>query len=124
MSVFVLEVIRSINHTLFLETIGIYSSMEKAIQALKELPPESSKVAYNIEKFDVDAKPLNIFGDYGVKDVKDLMDMGIIDQLIGEDGNFYYELTSLGKQIATDLTMDDLKNLNKDNEESEESDEP
>jgi len=123
MNIFVLEVIRSINRTLFLETIGIYSSLDNAIKAIQGLPPESSKVAYNIEKFTLDAKPTNIFGDYGVKDIKELMDMGIIDQLVGEDGNFYYELTTLGQQIASDLTMDDLK-FNDDDEESEESDEP
>lgn len=122
MNVFVLEVIRSINSTLFLETIGIYSNLESALKAIQSLPPESSKVAYNIEKFTLDAKPVDIFGDYGVKDVKELMDMGIVDQLVGEDGNFYYELTELGKQIAADLTLDDLK-FNDDDEESEESDE-
>ena len=34
------------------------------------------------------------------KNVKKLMDFGVIDQLVGEDGNFYYILTELGKEIV------------------------
>ena len=34
------------------------------------------------------------------------MDEGIIDQLVGEDGKFYYILTEMGSEIAKKMTED------------------
>ena len=42
---------------------------------------------------------LDVFEDHA-KDVKELMDAGVIDQLVGEDGKFYYVLTEFGKEIT------------------------
>ena len=56
-------------------------------------------MVYNVSEFEVDAPPHNAWKDHS-EEVKNLMDMGIIDQLIGEDGNFYYRLTEKGKEIA------------------------
>jgi len=36
-----------------------------------------------------------------------MMDMGVVDQLIGEDGQFYYELTDAGKEMGKNLTEED-----------------
>ena len=66
---------------------------------MSKLPAETTELVYNIETFEVDAEPRDIFQD-AYDDVKNLMDKGIIDQLIGEDGRFYYVLTEAGKEIA------------------------
>ena len=116
MNVFILEVIKSIDGTLFLETIGIYSSHEKALKAIEKLPPESDDMVYNVDEFILDDPAINISGDPTEKDLKQLMDIGVIDQLVGEDGRFYYELTDLGNKIAKNLTIQDLKDLRNDEE--------
>lgn len=96
---YVLEAVISSGEHLSLETIGVYSSESEAKKAIQGLPPESKRVAYNIQSFIVDASPLGAF--YGFpKDIKELMDLGVIDQLVGEDGNFYYTLTDFGKEIT------------------------
>jgi DNA-binding PadR family transcriptional regulator len=45
----------------------------------------------------------------------DLMKDGIIDQLVGEDGHFYYKLTEKGKAKGRKLKLPDhIKRLFKD----------
>ncbi len=100
MKLFVLEMISGNQFSFSVETVGIYSTQTKAMEALRGLPPESHNMVYNISEFEVDAAPSNSF-DYS-KEVKNLMDLGIIDQLVGEDGHFYYKLTDKGKEIAKD----------------------
>jgi hypothetical protein len=34
------------------------------------------------------------------KDLLTLVDKGLVDQLVGEDGNFYYEPTKIGNQSS------------------------
>ena len=98
MKLFALEMIMGNQLSFSIETIGIYSTQKKAMDALRELPPETNSMVYNISEFKVDAPPTNS-NDYA-KEIKNLMDMGIIDQLVGEDGHFYYQLTDKGKEIA------------------------
>ncbi|SVC38266.1 uncharacterized protein METZ01_LOCUS291120 [marine metagenome] len=86
------------------------------MKAIEKLPPESDDMVYNVDKFILDDPAINISGDPSPKDLKQLMDIGIIDQLVGEDGRFYYELTDLGHEIAKNLTIQDLKDL-RNNEE-------
>jgi len=95
---YVLEVVINSGEHLSLETVGVYSSESEATKAIQGLPPESERMAYNIQSFIVDASPLGAFEDCS-KDIKELMDLGVIDQLVGEDGNFYYSLTDFGKEI-------------------------
>tara|TARA_A100001515_G_scaffold144238_1_gene147724 strand:+ start:277 stop:621 length:345 start_codon:yes stop_codon:yes gene_type:complete len=99
MKVYVLEVIISSPDGLSIETIGVYSTKKNALRELGRLPPETLDLVYNIETFEIDAEPIDIFKDV-YDDVKDLMDKGLIDQLVGEDGRFYYVLTEAGKDIA------------------------
>ena len=42
------------------------------------------------------------------------MDEGIIDQLVGEDGRFYYVLTPLGNEITKKIDIKIDKNDDKD----------
>ena len=64
------------------------------------------ETAYDIFEFKVDEKPIllswlkkekEIFEESIQDAIINLMKKGYIDQLIGEDGNFYYTLTDIGK---------------------------
>ena len=105
MKIYVLEVIMGSPESLSVETIGVYSTKKSALRALSKLPAETTELVYNIEIFDVDAEPRDIFQDL-YDDVKNLMDRGVIDQLIGEDGRFYYVLTEDGKKWAKMIKKD------------------
>ena len=83
MKLFVLEMIMGNQFSFSLETIGIYSTQKKALAALRQLPAENENMVYNISEFEVDATPHNAW-DHSAE-VKNLMDLGIIDQLVGED---------------------------------------
>jgi hypothetical protein len=114
MIVYVLEIITvngetNINTPFSLESVGAYSSQESAIEAIKTLPPEREDLVYNIQGFELDAPASNSIDDIE-SDLKGMMNMGIVDQLVGEDGQFYYELTDAGKKIGKKLTKKDKKN--------------
>tara|TARA_R110002020_G_scaffold287639_3_gene503143 strand:- start:1958 stop:2296 length:339 start_codon:yes stop_codon:yes gene_type:complete len=99
MKLFVLETVRGDQFTFSIETMGIYSTQEKAMEAVEQLPPENHSMVYNISEFKIDAPPHNSWKDYS-KEIKNLMDIGVVDQLVGEDGKFYYRLTEKGKKMA------------------------
>lgn len=109
MTVYVLELIRSIDDGVFsMEAIGLYSSKLKATEAIASLPDETDDYVYNIEEFEIDANPRN-FLDGLADDLKQLMDLGVVDQLVGEDGEFYYTITESGKEIANNLEIEDTE---------------
>lgn len=115
MTVYVLELIRSVDDGVFsMEAIGLYSSEKKAIEAITSLPDETDDYVYNIEEFELDANPRN-FLDGLADDLKQLMDLGFVDQLVGEDGEFYYTVTDSAKQMVDNL--DFLKKQKKEEEE-------
>jgi len=97
--VYTLEVIMSSGSGFSFETVGVYSSENEAIKAIQNLPPETDQMVYNVQSFIINASALGVFEDHS-KDVKEMMDLGVIDQLVGEDGNFYYVLTEFGKEIT------------------------
>ena len=107
MTVYVLELVRSIDDGVFsMEAIGLYSSEKKAIEAITSLPDETDNYVYNIEEFELDANPRN-FLDGLADDLKQLMDLGVVDQLVGEDGEFYYTITEAGEWIVNNLEIED-----------------
>ena len=109
MTVYVLELVRSIDDGVFsMEAIGLYSSEEKAIEAITSLPDETDDYVYNIEEFELDADPRN-FLDGLADDLKQLMDLGVVDQLVGEDGEFYYTVTEAGEEIVNNLEIEDTE---------------
>ena len=110
MKIFVLEVIMGSPENLSVETIGVYSTTKRALRALNKLPFETDELVYNVETFDMNSEPKDIFKDT-YEDVKKLMDTGIIDQLVGEDGKFYYVLTDTGKEMAKILNIKKKKDL-------------
>jgi hypothetical protein len=112
MKIFILEVIMGALERMTLETIGVYTTKNRAIQAMQNLPAPKDDWIYNIEEFKVDDCPRDIFKDHD-KDVQRLMKDGLIDQLVGEDGRFYYILTDLGNEIAKKINIKIDKNDDK-----------
>ena len=105
--VYLLEIIIVKDGFLSVEAIGVYSSLQLAKQnkaLIEEVNPQlflkdSSHICeLCITPIIMNDKPA-FFGDPIDIDevVKGLMEKGLVDQLIGEDGNFYYVLTDLGK---------------------------
>jgi hypothetical protein len=95
------------------EPVGVCSTLEKALEYVNELeanthqdPKVSSEIAYDVFEFELDEEPLTLsflkkemqaFQNEVQDDILELMKTGYVDQLIGEDGNFYYTLTDMGK---------------------------
>ena len=95
------------------EPLGVYSELEIAMDYINKL--ESSTIndksmfeetIYDVMEFDMDGEPLMLSWLKKEKEmlensiqeaVLDLMKQGLVDQLIGEDGHFYYTLTDVGK---------------------------
>ncbi len=113
------------------EPIGIYSSMEVAFDFVEQLEKEAPQIKgeymFDIFEYKLDEQPLILeffkarkklqqqSEDYLTDMLVDLMKDGIIDQLVGEDGHFYYKLTEKGKAKGRKLKLPDhIKRLFKD----------
>jgi hypothetical protein len=95
------------------EPVGVCSTLEKALEYVNELEANTyqdkkmfSETAYDIFEYELDEEPIvlsflkkemELLQDGIQKAVLDLMKKGFVDQLIGEDGHFYYTLTDMGK---------------------------
>jgi len=114
--VYILEVVMNSGSKgihLSLETIGVYSTKNEALKAIQKLPPETDRMVYNIQSFILNAPAVDIVEDTS-KNVKELMDLGVIDQLVGEDGQFYYVLTEFGKEVTKQAGQDDPRERDPD----------
>lgn len=97
------------NESFSIEPIGVYSSLKRATKNRKECkryisPTNEKNTIFEIMDFELneDAKFLTWYReavDILDNETKSLMDKGYIDQLVGEDGEFYYTLTNKGKKI-------------------------
>ena len=117
---YVIILIEKFKDSYSVEPVGVYTDLEVALDYTDKLedmikPPKGSKKPYaifDILEFEIDKKPMLL--EYMQKD-KDrlengvekmlvkLMKKGLVDQLIGEDGHFYYVLTDSGKKIIKGL---------------------
>ena len=117
---YVIILIEKFKDSYSVEPVGVYTDLEVALEYTDKLedmikPPKGSKKPYaifDILEFEIDKKPILL--EYMQKD-KDrfengvekmlikLMKKGLVDQLIGEDGHFYYVLTDSGKKIIKGL---------------------
>jgi hypothetical protein len=89
------------------DVVGAFTSIRRAREAFSELPPETENKIY-----DVLSIPMNkVLGkDSGVSEifsdgtdsmiVEGLVKKGLVEPLIGEDGEFYFILTEEGKKLA------------------------
>ena len=84
---------------------GVYSTMPLAQAAVKEFRKESKKkeetVLYDIVMKRLDYMPMTS------RDleqaIEELIQKGLMEALVGEDGLFYYELTDKGRKYAESI---------------------
>lgn len=114
-----------------IEPLGVYSSLKKAIKYVEELESvtrDEDNCMYEIFEYELDNKPIALDWLKKYKEnseaevnkiVMSLMKQGLVDQLIGEDGNFYYRLTKLGEEIAgSDNVPKSLKDFQEKNKKN------
>jgi DNA-binding PadR family transcriptional regulator len=116
MKIYVLEEVCRIGGSFSIETIGVYSSQELIEKAISTLPEETKDYVYNIEIFHLNDPPKGfiITEEEIMEEIKKMMDMGLVDQLVGEDGNFYYSLTEAGKQMGETIIDEHVKDEDQD----------
>lgn len=120
--IYVIIMIEKFIDSYSVEPLGVYTDLELALNYADELenevkPPSGMKgkkpvAVFDILEFDIDEEPLLLKHlkqdsknlESGVqKMIVSLMKKGYVDQLIGEDGHFYYVLTKSGKDIVRNL---------------------
>ena len=113
--------------TYAVEPLGVYTTPEEAqkyVDELEDITPESTNLetAYDVFEFELDAEPLMLawlkkqddLNRKAIEDaVIDLMKEGLVDQLIGEDGRFYYTLTDRGQKSFDEMKNDIPSNVKK-----------
>ena len=129
------------------ETVGVYDSLSLAEEYRRRCendlsPEEQNFILYDVRGFVLNRMPdvmrperqeaeeltlrqlssgLNIEGvepDMFEEAIIKMMNEGLVDQLIGDDGEFYYQLTEEGKKAGKDLFLQDLQNeLEEEDEE-------
>ena len=92
-----------------IEPVGVYSSLKMANKNMKECQPYISPAHEKTTAFEVIDMIMNQEASFiewykeaaNILDneTKSLMDKGYIDQLIGEDGEFYYDITEKGEKL-------------------------
>ena len=99
-----------------LEPIAACKDLETALEYVLKLEEMTgtTDTMFDVFEFELDAKPLMLdLLEKQQKDIEkaisqsivDLMKEGMVDQLVGEDGNFYYTLTDLGKKAGDNLPV-------------------
>jgi len=100
-----------------LEPIGVFDDLDTAINYATKLEdidhkPRNVDISYDVLDFNLNEKPrLLSFLEKTSRTLEDnvtsvlisLMEKGYVDQLVGEDGFFYYQLTSKGQNMAEDM---------------------
>tara|TARA_R110002096_G_scaffold236585_1_gene427341 strand:- start:6370 stop:6813 length:444 start_codon:yes stop_codon:yes gene_type:complete len=110
-----------ISDSMGIEPVGMYSSLKKALKYAAELEVYATKTIlhqeermFDVLEFRIDEEPpmLDLFKKRKLRleeevdhSIIKLMKSGVLDQLIGEDGNFYYVLTDKGKQKIEDMNL-------------------
>ena len=92
-----------------IEPVGVYSSLKMANKNMKECQKYISPAHEKTTAFEVIDMIMNKEAsfiewykeavDMLDNETKSLMDKGYIDQLIGEDGEFYYNITEKGEKL-------------------------
>ena len=117
---YVIILIEKFKDSYSVEPVGVYTDLEVALDYTDQLeemvtPSKGSKIPYamfDILEFEFDRKPIllefmekdkNRLENGVEKMLIKLMKKGLVDQLIGEDGHFYYVLTDSGKKIIKGL---------------------
>ncbi len=121
-----------------IDPLSIHSDLEKAIGYCTELESfnetnnfylaNNIEVTYDVLEFILDEPPIlltllekkkKLLEENVEEAIINLMKQGVVDQLIGEDGNFYYKLTKEGRKKLKDMNVSPLirKILKRNDEE-------
>ena len=96
--------------------IGAFTNLKKARQSLKELKAKERSVRVIYDLITVPANQIPTTTDEYEQALYDLIDKGLMEALVGEDGYFYYELTEEGKERAKNM----IKKMEKLDDEGDE----
>lgn len=115
--VFCLVHIKYYNQEISVDPIGIYSELEIAMDYLNDLEElmtnNSDEDFFDVITYKINTKPDLIEALEEQKKKQDeiienaiirLMQKGDVEQLIGEDGEFYYKLSDIGKKKSETVT--------------------
>ncbi len=114
------------------EPVALYSDFEDANHWVQELTdqlvgtPDEDEIGFDIFEMEVDREgPPQLLLDLRSEEetlqrtveeiLIKLMKQGFVDQLIGEDGRFYYEVTDEGREMLNDMPQH-IKDYFKDKE--------
>jgi len=109
MIMYVLVRIEDIEGTFTVDPCGVYSEPDDAFDWMTELEllnKDPENVIFDALEFDLDEEPAVLGWMKGEKQalidnidktLRSLCERGMIEQLVGEDGRFYYELTHKGE---------------------------
>jgi|19_taG_2_1085344.scaffolds.fasta_scaffold12868_5 predicted transcriptional regulator len=107
--VYILVKIEDNGLTVSVDPLGVYEDAELAmewIERLEKLNVNPDEVIFEALEYEVDADPIGLkqmtltydsVSNAVDETLKGLMEKGLIDQLIGPEGEFHYELTDRGK---------------------------
>ena len=96
--------------------IGAFTNLKKARQSLKELKAKERSVRVIYDLITVPANQIPTTTDEYEQAIYELIDKGLMEALVGEDGYFYYELTEEGKERAKNM----IKKMEKLDDEGDE----
>ncbi len=117
-TVYCVTMITQLDDNISIDCVAVYSDKDTAIEIAKEMEDNHQKLGfsgesiYDVFDFTLDEEPILL--DFQRKRLKqiaetndkvdealtELMNSGLVEQLIGEDGHFYYELTSEGRGVS------------------------
>tara|TARA_R100001129_G_C5091342_1_gene181378 strand:- start:75 stop:446 length:372 start_codon:yes stop_codon:yes gene_type:complete len=96
--------------------IGAFTNLKKARQSLKELKAKERSVRVLYDLITVPANQIPTTTDEYEQAIYELIDKGLMEALVGEDGYFYYELTEEGKIRAKNM-IKKMENLDDEDDE-------
>ena len=96
--------------------IGAFTNLKKARQSLKELKAKERSVRVLYDLITVPANQIPTTTDEYEQAIYELIDKGLMEALVGEDGYFYYELTEEGKERAKNM-IKKMENLDDEDDE-------
>jgi len=121
MIMYVIVRVEDVGGTFTVDPCGIYTDEGDAfdwIEKLEELNKNPDAVVFDALEFEVDEEP-PILGsmqtdrqaliDHTDKTLHSLLQRGMIEQLVGEDGKFYYEMTSKGATTMKGIPGKEIK---------------
>ena len=97
--------------------VGAFTELRFAKISIKELREKerSKKVLYDLVT--VQANTIPTTTDQNEEAIYDLIDRGLMEPLVGEDGHFHYVLTDEGKKKAKEI-INKLEKKDKENDET------